>query len=88
MTKTDAKNFENRGLEGVWELLEATWGRKISLKLAWQILAGLGSSKIARKWAKLEPRWRQDAPSWGQDGHLEAIWGAILSTLGGLAGDL
>ena len=31
---------------------------------------------------------RQDGPSWGQDGHLEAIWGAISSILGGLGCDL
>ena len=34
------------------------------------------------------PSWSQDDPSWGQDGHLEAIWGAILSILGGLGCDL
>ena len=38
--------------------------------------------------AKLEPRWRQDPPSWGQDGHLEAIWGAVLIIFGGLGSDL
>ena len=34
------------------------------------------------------PSWSQDAPSWGQDGHIEVIWGAILSILGGLGADL
>ena len=43
---------------------------------------------MAQDVAKLEPRWRQDAPSWSQDGHLEAIWGAILKILGGLGRDL
>ena len=43
---------------------------------------------MSPKWAKLGPRWRQDAPGWGQHGHLETIWGAILSILGGLGSDL
>ena len=36
---------------------------------------------MAQDGAKLEPSWRQDGPSWGQHGHLEAIWGGILSIL-------
>ena len=88
-------NLKNRGLEGVWELLGATLGRKISQKLSWPILVNFGRARIdqnlaqmGQDGAKLEPRWRQDAPSWGQDGHLEAIWGAILSIFGGLGSDL
>ena len=45
-------------------------------------------AQVAQDGAKLEPRWRQDAPSWNQDGHLEAIWGAILNIFGGLGSDL
>ena len=53
-----------------------------------QARGGQNGCKMAELGAKMEPRWRQDGPSWGQDGHLEAIWGAILSILGGLASDL
>ena len=38
--------------------------------------------------ANLEPRWRQEPPSWGQDGHLEAIWEAILNIFCDLGRDL
>ena len=34
------------------------------------------------------PSWIPNGPSWGQDGHLEAIWGAILIIFGGLRSDL
>ena len=74
--------MENLGLERVWELLGATWRRKISSKLTWQILVNFGRARIGQNLAKfgqdgtkLEPRWRQDPPSWGQDGHLEAKLG-------------
>ena len=87
--------LKNRGLEGVWELLGATLGRKIYQKLSWPILVNFGRARIdqnlaqmGQDGAKLGPRWRQDGPSWAQDGHLEAIWGAILSIFGGLGGDL
>ena len=87
--------LKNRGLGGVWEPLGATLGRKIYQKLSWLILADFGRARIDQNLAqivqdgtKLGPRWRQDAPSWGQDGQLEAIWGAILSILGGLGSDL
>ena len=87
--------MKNRGLEGVWEVLGATWRRKISQKLSWLILVNFGRARIDQNLAqmgqdgpKLEPRWRQDPPSWGQDGHLEAIWGAILIIFGGLGSDL
>ena len=89
------QNHENRGLEGVWELLGATLGRKISQNLSWPILADFGRARIdqnlarmVQDGAKLEPRWRQDAPSWGQDGQLEAIWGGILTDFGGLGSDI
>ena len=87
--------MKNRGLEGVWELLGATLGRKIYQKLSWPILVNFGRARIDQSLAQmgqdganLEPRWRQELPSWGQDGHLEAIWGAILSIFGGLGSDL
>ena len=82
-------------MEGVWELLEVTLKRKIYEKLPWPIFVNFGRARIdqnlaqmGQDGAKLEPRWRQDAPSWGQDGHLEAMWAAILSIFGGLGGDL
>ena len=31
---------------------------------------------------KMDPSWCQDAPSWHLNGHLDAIWGAILLILG------
>ena len=87
--------MKNQGLEGVWELLGATLGRKIYQKLSWPILVNFGRARIhqnvaqmAQDGAKLGPRWRQDAPSWCQDGHLEGIWGAILSIFGSLGSDL
>ena len=93
--KNGPQILKNRGLEGVWELLEATLARKISQKLSWLILVNFGRARndqnvaqMAQDGAKLEPSWRQDGPSWGQDGHLEAIWGAILIILGGLRSDL
>ena len=93
--KNGPEHLKNRGLEGVWELLGATLGRKIFQKLSWPILADFGRARIdqnlaqmVQDGAKLGPRWRQDAPSWGQDGHLEAIWGAILIIFGGLGSDL
>ena len=65
----------------------------MSQKLSWQILVNFGRARInenlakmGQDGAKLELRWRQDPPSWGQDGHLEAIWGVILSIFGGLGG--
>ena len=30
----------------------------------------------------MDPNWCQDAPSWHLNGHLDAIWGAILLILG------
>ena len=87
--------MKNRGLEGVWELLGAILRRKTSQKLSWLILVNFGRARIDQNLAqrgqdggKLEPRWRQDPPSWSQDGHLEAMWGTILSIFGGLGGDL
>ena len=72
--------MENQGLERVWELLGATWRRKISSKLSWQILVNFGRARMGQNLTKLgqdgtkfEPGWRQVPPSWGQDGHLEAI---------------
>ena len=93
--KHGPENLKNRGLEGVWELLGAILRRKTFQKLSWLILVNFGRARIdqnlaqrGQDGAKLEPRWRQDPPSWSQDGHLEAIWGAILSIFGGLGGDL
>ena len=85
ITKKRFKNgpqiLKNRGLEGVWELLGATFRRKICEKLPWLILVNFGWARIdqnlaqmGQDGAKLGPRWRQDGPSWSQDGHLEAIW--------------
>ena len=64
-------------------------------RLSWQIWADFGQArdaqnggKMAELGAKMGPRWRQDDPRWGLGGHLEANWGAILGTFGGLGGDL
>ena len=91
----DLENLKNRGLEGVWELLGATLRQKISQKLSWLILVNFGRARIDQHFAQLgqdganlEPRWRQELPNWGQDGHLEAIWGAVLSIFGSLGSDL
>ena len=93
--RNGTETLKNQGLAGVWELLEATLGRKISQKMSWPILVNFGRARIdqnhaqmGQDGAKLEPRWRQDASSWSQDGHLEAIRGAILSILGGLGSDI
>ena len=87
--------MKNRGLEGVWELLGATLGRKMARRLSWQILADLGQArdaqnggKMAELGAKMGPRSLQDGPRWGLAGHLEATWGVILAILSGLGGDL
>ena len=87
--------MKNRGLEGVWEVLGATLAPKISQKLSGPILVNFGRARIDQNLAQigqdganLGPRWRQELPSWGQDGHLEAIWGVILSIFGGLGSDL
>ena len=68
---------------GVWELLGATVGRKVSRTLSLPILADFGQAgaaqnggKIAELGAKMLPRWRQDGPRWGLSGHLEADWEA------------
>ena len=83
--------MKNPGLEGVWELLGAILRGNSFQKLSWLILVNFGRARIdenltqrGQDGAKLEPRWRQDPPSWGQDGHLEAIWGAILIVLGAI----
>ena len=93
--KHGPENLKSRGLEGVWELLGAILKRKTIQKLSWLILVNFGRARIDQNLAqrgqdggKLEPRWHQDPPSWSQDGHLEAIWGAILSIFGCLGGDL
>ena len=91
----EPKILKNRGLEGVWEVFGATLAPEISQKLSWLILVNFGRARIDQNLAQmgqdganLEPRWRQEPPSWGQDGHLEAIWGAILIIFGGLGSDL
>ena len=73
-------------------ILGRSWG---VLALCWGILGsswgGLGASWVAlfgKVGARMGPRWRQDDPRWGLGGHLEANWGAILGTLGGLGNDL
>ena len=87
--------LKNRCLEGVWELLGATLGRKMARRLSWQILADLGQArdaqnggKMAELGAKMGPRWRQDCPRWGLAGHLETTWGILLAILGGLGSDI
>ena len=72
-----------------------TLGRKISQKPSWLILVNFGRARIDQNLvqmdqdgAKIEPRWRQDPLSRGQDGHVEAIWAAILSIFGGLGSEL
>ena len=69
-------------MEEVWELVGATWGRKIARRLSWPLLADLGQAldaqaggKMAELNAKMEHRWRQDGIRWGLSGrHLEAYW--------------
>ena len=75
--KNGPENLKNRDLEGVWELLGATLRQKISQKLSWPILVNFGRARIDQNLAQM-----------GQDGHLEAIWGAFWSILGGLGRDL
>ena len=68
--------MENRSLERVWELLGATWRRKISSKLSCQILVNfgrLGSAKISPNWAKMGPSWSQDGAKIPQVGAKMAI---------------
>ena len=76
-----SQNLKNRSLEGVWEVLGATFAGLADLGEFWP-----GSDRT--KSHSNDQRWRQDAPSWDQDGQLEAIWGAILSIFGGLGSDL
>jgi len=92
LEKMDPKNVENRGLERGLGALGGDLGKK---NLSKAVLLDFGQPRIVHNLAqmgedgaKLEPSWSQDNSSWGQDGHLEAIWGAILSILGGLGGDL
>ena len=95
MSKNGTRHHENRRLEGVWEVLGATFGRKMSRRLSWQILADFGQArggqsgrKMAEIGAKMGPRWSQDGPRQGLAGHLEASWGAILGIFGSLGADL
>ena len=83
--KNRPRKLENRGLEGVWEVLGATFGKKGTWRLSWQILADFGQareaqngSKMGELGGKMGPRWSQDGPRQGLAGHLEASWGAIL----------
>ena len=91
----DPQSHENRGLEGVWELLGAILRRKTSQKLSWPIWANFGQArdaqnggKMAELGAKMGPRWRQDAPRWGLSGHLEADWGAFWEVLGAIFAEM
>ena len=93
--KNRPQKLENRGLEGVWEVLGATFGRKMTWRLSWQILADFGQareaqngSKMGELGGKMEPRWSQDGARQGLAGHLEASWGAILGILVSLGADL
>ncbi len=93
--KNRSRKLKNRCLEGVWEVLGATLGRKMSKRLSWPIWADFGQArdaqngdKMAELGAKMAPRWRQDAPRWGLSGYLDADWGVIFGILGGLGGDL
>ena len=66
-----------------WPCAEASWGDLGA------VLGRLGSLFLV----KLAPRWGQDGAKMAQDrawvaGHLEANWGAILGTFGGLGDDL
>ena len=91
----DPKNLEKKGLEEVNELLGTILRPK---NLSEAVLADFGQfwparinqniAQIGQDGANLEPRWLQELPSWGQDGHLEAIWAAILSIFGSLGSDL
>ena len=83
--------MENLGLEGVWELLEATLRRKIFQKLSWLILVNFGRARIdhflaqmGQDGANLEPRWRQEPPRWAQDGHLRSQNDQLETILGGI----
>ena len=50
-----------------------------------ELLGRLGSQfsvNLAPRCTKMDPSWCQDAPSWHLNGHLDAIWEAILLILG------
>ena len=52
---------------------------------------GLGAScgaLFGQVGAKMGSRWCQDGPRWSLAGHLEANWGTVFGTLGGLGDDL
>ena len=42
----DPKILKNRGLEGVWEVSEATLAPKIFQKLSWLIFVNFGRARI------------------------------------------
>ena len=64
-----------------------------ALGCSWGVLGRLGPVLghlgviLGRSWGGLGA-WGQDDPRWGLGGHLEANWGTILGTFGGLGGDL
>ena len=51
--KNRSRKLKNRCLEGVWELLAATLGRKMARRLSWQILADLGQARDAQNGGKM-----------------------------------
>ena len=59
VSKNGARNHENRGREGVWEVLEAILARKLPWRLSWLILDRRGEAKMAARWPNLAPRWSQ-----------------------------
>ena len=66
-----AKNIENRGLEGVWELLEATWDDKSLQSCLGRFWPGSDRPKSrpnGPRWrqvkAKMAPRWSKLGPRW------------------------
>ena len=68
VSKNGARNNENRGMEGVWEILEAILARKLPWRLSWPILDRRGEAKMAARWPNLAPRWSQDGAKMGQVG--------------------
>ena len=82
--KNRPRKLKNRWLEGVWELLGATLGRKMSKRLSWPIWTDFGQARDAQngdKMAELGAKMAPRCPRWGLSGHLEADWGVILSIL-------
>ena len=69
----------------LWGAVVTSWAvLALSLRHLGAVLARLGAIFDAN----LDPRWRPNGPSWAQDGHLDAIWRAMLLILAGLWGDL